>query len=233
MRCPFCSHLDTKVIDSREVGEGDQIRRRRECISCKGRFTTYESAELNLPRIIKSDNRRESFDEEKLRAGILRAVEKCPVEMERVETAISNIKNNLRAAGEREIKSIKIGNWVMEELKGLDKVAYVRFASVYRSFEDVKSFLEEIERLEHELPPELKRNQLDLEEDERSMSFREEPVKKTTASNAALKKELQFLKLSNQQLREENKKLVRKNRELKDKLDVFITHINEVIIRHK
>ena len=162
MRCPFCSHIDTKVIDSRDVGEGEQIRRRRECISCKGRFTTYESAELNLPRGIKSDNRRESFDEKKLRAGILRAVEKCPVEMERVETSISNIKNNLRAVGEREVKSIKIGNWVMEELKELDKVAYVRFASVYRSFEDVRSFLEEVERLEHELPPELKRNQLDL-----------------------------------------------------------------------
>ena len=162
MRCPFCSHLDTKVIDSREVGEGDQIRRRRECLGCKGRFTTYESIELNLPRIIKSDSRRESFDEEKLRAGILRAVEKRPVEMERVETAISNIKNNLRATGKREVKSIRIGNWVMEELKELDKVAYVRFASVYRSFEDVRSFLEEIERLEHELPPELKRNQLDL-----------------------------------------------------------------------
>ena len=164
MRCPFCSHLDTKVIDSREVGEGEQIRRRRECLadSCKGRFSTYESIELNLPRIIKSDSRRESFDEEKLRAGILRAVEKRPVEMERVETAISNIKNNLRAIGEREVKSIRIGNWVMEELKELDKVAYVRFASVYRSFEDVRSFLEEIERLEHELPPELKRNQLDL-----------------------------------------------------------------------
>jgi transcriptional repressor NrdR len=162
MRCPFCSHLDTKVIDSREVGEGDQIRRRRECIGCKARFTTYESIELNFPRIIKSDSRRESFDEEKLRAGILRAVEKCPVEMERVDTAISNIKNNLRAIGEREVKSIRIGNWVMEELKKLDKVAYVRFASVYRNFEDVRSFLEEIERLEHELPPELKRNQLDL-----------------------------------------------------------------------
>ena len=131
MRCPFCSHLVTKVIDSREVGEGDQIRRRRDCIGCEGRFTTYESIELNLPRIIKSDSRRESFDEEKLRAGILRAVEKCPVEMERVETAISNIKNNLRAIGEREVKSIRIGNWVMEELKELDKVAYVRFASVY------------------------------------------------------------------------------------------------------
>ena len=162
MRCPFCNHVDTSVIDSRDVGEGDKIRRRRECNNCKGRFTTYESVELNLPRIIKSDNRREAFDEAKLRSGILRAVEKCPVEMERVETAISNIKNNLQAHGDREVKSIKIGNWVMEELKELDKVAYVRFASVYRSFEDVRSFLEEIEKLEHELPPELKRNQLDL-----------------------------------------------------------------------
>ena len=162
MRCPFCSHLNLKVIDSRDVGEGDQIRRRRECISCKGRFTTYETAELNHPRIIKSDNRRESFDEKKLRAGILRAVEKCPVEMERVEIAISNIKNNLRAVGDREVKSIKVGNWVMEELKELDKVAYIRFASVYRSFEDLRAFIEEIERLEQELPPELKRNQLDL-----------------------------------------------------------------------
>jgi len=162
MRCPFCSHLVTKVKDSREVGEGDQIRRRRECVACGARFTSYETVELSLPRIIKSDNRREAFDEDKLRAGILRAVEKCPVEMERVETAISNIKNNLRAVGEREVKSIKIGGWVMEELKELDKVAYVRFASVYRSFEDVRAFLDEIERLEHELPPELKRNQLDL-----------------------------------------------------------------------
>ena len=162
MRCPFCGNTDTQVKDSRPAEDNISIRRRRSCPACAGRFTTYESAELNLPRVIKSDNRRESFDEKKLRAGILRAVEKCPVEMERVETSISNIKNNLRAVGEREVKSIKIGNWVMEELKALDKVAYVRFASVYRSFEDVRSFLEEVERLEHELPPELKRNQLDL-----------------------------------------------------------------------
>ena len=162
MRCPFCTDADTRVIDSRLVGEGDQIRRRRECTNCKERFTTYESAELNFPRIIKSDGRREPFKEEKLRGGILRAIEKRPVEMERVEVAVSNIMHKLRASGEREVKSRLVGDWVMEQLRGIDQVAYVRFASVYRSFEDVRAFLEEIERLEHELPPELKKSQLDL-----------------------------------------------------------------------
>jgi len=162
MRCPFCSSTDTKVIDSRLVGEGDQVRRRRECVECRERFTSYELAELNYPRIIKSDGRREQFMEDKLRAGILRALEKRPVEMEKVEIAISHIKHKLRALGEREVKSRKVGDWVMHELRGMDQVAYVRFASVYRSFEDVKAFLEEIERLENELPPELKESQLDL-----------------------------------------------------------------------
>ncbi len=162
MRCPFCSNMDTRVIDSRLVGEGDQIRRRRECVRCKERFTTYESAELNYPRIIKSDGRREAFREEKLRNGILKALEKRPVEMERVDRAISVIKHKLRALGDREVKSRKLGDWVMEQLRGLDQVAYVRFASVYRSFEDVRAFLDEIERLENELPPELRKSQLDL-----------------------------------------------------------------------
>ena len=162
MRCPFCSDLDTRVIDSRLVGEGDQIRRRRECTKCKERFTTYEQAELNYPRIIKSDGRREPFNEDKLRGGILRALEKRPVEMERVGIAIEQIKHKLRALGEREVKSRKVGDWVMEQLRGLDQVAYVRFASVYRSFEDVRAFLDEIERLENELPPELKESQMDL-----------------------------------------------------------------------
>jgi transcriptional repressor NrdR len=162
MRCPFCSDMDTRVIDSRLVGEGDQIRRRRECTQCKERFTTYELAELNYPRIIKSDGRREAFMEEKLRGGIMRAIEKRPVEIEKVDIAVEQIKHKLRALGEREVKSRKVGNWVMEQLRGLDQVAYVRFASVYRSFEDVRAFLDEIERLENELPPELKRNQLDL-----------------------------------------------------------------------
>jgi transcriptional repressor NrdR len=162
MRCPFCADMDTRVIDSRLVGEGDHIRRRRECTKCKERFTTYEQAELNFPRIIKSDGRREPFKEDKLRGGILRALEKRPVEMERVDIAVEHIKHKLRALGEREVKSRKLGDWVMEQLRGLDQVAYVRFASVYRSFEDVRAFLDEIERLENELPPELKKSQLDL-----------------------------------------------------------------------
>lgn len=162
MRCPFCIDPDTRVIDSRLVGEGDQIRRRRECTNCKERFTTYESAELNFPRITKSDGRREPFSEEKLRGGILRAIEKRPVEMERVEIAVATILHKLRASGEREVKSMQLGDWVMEELRTIDQVAYVRFASVYRSFEDVRAFLEEIEELEKELPPELKKDQLDL-----------------------------------------------------------------------
>lgn len=162
MRCPFCSHMDTRVIDSRLVGEGDQIRRRRECTNCKERFTSYELAELNFPRIIKSDGRREPFSEDKLRGGILRALEKRPVEMEKVDIAVEHIKHKLRALGEREVKSRKVGDWVMEQLRGMDQVAYVRFASVYRSFEDVRAFLEEIERLENELPPELRESQMDL-----------------------------------------------------------------------
>ena len=162
MRCPFCSCVDTRVIDSRLVGEGDQIRRRRECTECKERFTSYESAELNYPRIIKSDNRREQFNEVKLRSGIMRALEKRPVQMDRVELAVSRVSHKLRAAGEREVKARKLGDWVMEELRTIDQVAYVRFASVYHSFEDVRAFLEEIERLEHVLPPEIKKDQLDL-----------------------------------------------------------------------
>ncbi len=162
MRCPFCADMDTRVIDSRLVGEGDQIRRRRVCTKCAERFTTYESAELNLPRILKSDGRREPFSELKLRGGILRAIEKRPVATDRVEVAISQIKHKLRTEGEREVKSRKLGDWVMEQLRTLDQVAYVRFASVYRSFEDVRAFLDEIERLENDLPPEIKESQLDL-----------------------------------------------------------------------
>ncbi|MFK8067783.1 MAG: transcriptional regulator NrdR [Gammaproteobacteria bacterium] len=162
MRCPFCNEPDTRVIDSRDASEGDQIRRRRECTDCKERFTTYESAELSLPRIVKSDGRREAFIEEKLRAGLLRALEKRPVEMDAVEISIEKIKRHLRESGEREIYSQKVGDWVMEQLRELDQVAYVRFASVYRSFEDVRAFLDEIESLEKELPPEVKKDQLDL-----------------------------------------------------------------------
>ena len=162
MHCPFCDHSDTRVIDSRLLGDGDQIRRRRECQSCKARFTTYETAELSLPRIVKSDGRREAFSDDKLRTGILKALEKRPVAMERIESSINHVKRRIRESGEREIETVKIGEMVMDALRGLDQVAYVRFASVYRSFEDVRAFLEEIEQLENELPPDLREQQLEL-----------------------------------------------------------------------
>ena len=162
MRCPFCSFEDTRVIDSRMAAEGDLVRRRRECMECRERFTTYEAAEFNYPRVIKSDGRREQFTEDKLRSGIERALEKRPVPMEQVEIAIARIKHKLRSLGDREVKSRKVGDWVMEELKAVDQVAYLRFASVYQSFADVRAFLDEIEKLEDEMPPELKKSQLDL-----------------------------------------------------------------------
>lgn len=148
MHCPFCSADETKVIDSRLVAEGHQVRRRRECVECHERFTTFESAELVMPRVIKSNGSREPFNEDKLRGGIQRALEKRPVSMEAVEESVNRIKSQLRATGEREVGAKLIGNLVMEELKGLDKVAYIRFASVYRSFEDIREFGEEIARLE-------------------------------------------------------------------------------------
>ncbi|UYZ85436.1 transcriptional regulator NrdR [Entomomonas sp. E2T0] len=147
MHCPFCGTHDTKVIDSRLVAEGDQVRRRRECIECGERFTTFETAELVMPRIIKQDGTRQPFNEDKLRAGMLRALEKRPVSMELLEEALARIKHKLRASGEREISSLKVGELVMEELKGLDEVAYIRFASVYRSFQDINAFRDEVERL--------------------------------------------------------------------------------------
>lgn len=147
MHCPFCSAEETKVVDSRLVAEGDQVRRRRECLECHERFTTFETAELLLPRVIKQNGQREPFNEEKLRAGIQRAVEKRPVSTERVETAVAQIKHALQATGERELPAMRIGELVMEQLRELDQVAYVRFASVYRRFEDLSEFSEEIERL--------------------------------------------------------------------------------------
>ena len=148
MRCPFCSFQDTKVIDSRLVAEGDQVRRRRECVECGERFTTFEGAELVMPRVIKGDGSRQPFDDSKLKAGILRAVEKRPVSVEDVEKSILNIQSRLRAMGEREVSTHVIGELVMEALKKLDQVAFVRFASVYRRFKDVSEFRDEIERLE-------------------------------------------------------------------------------------
>ena len=162
MQCPFCAHKDTRVVDSRLVSEGDQVRRRRECSACRERFTTYENAELALPRVIKRDGSRVPFAEERLRAGMLRALEKRPVESERVEQAVGRIKRALMARGEREVPSRLIGEQVMAALAELDQVAYVRFASVYRSFEDVAAFREEVERLEKEPSPEAKRSQIPL-----------------------------------------------------------------------
>ena len=150
MHCPFCNDIETKVIDSRLVAEGGQVRRRRECLSCKERFTTYELAELVMPRMIKANGNREPFDEDKLRGGFLRALEKRPVSVEDIEAQISHIKHRLRATGEREIKSLVLGELVMDALKQLDQIAYVRFASVYRSFQDLSEFRDAIERLEAE-----------------------------------------------------------------------------------
>jgi transcriptional repressor NrdR len=150
MHCPFCGALDTKVIDSRLVAEGDQVRRRRECITCAERFTTYETAELVMPRIIKQNGNREPFDENKLRSGLIKALEKRPVSIEKVDEAINRIKNTLRATGEREVASRIVGEQVMLELRQLDEVAFVRFASVYRSFKDLNEFRAEIDRLSNE-----------------------------------------------------------------------------------
>ena len=147
MNCPFCGAIDTKVIDSRLVTEGNHVRRRRECITCEERFTTYESAELVMPRIIKQGGIREPFNEDKLMAGLTKALEKRPVSIEKVEEAITRIKASLRATGEREIQSRDVGEQVMKELRNLDEVAFVRFASVYRSFKDLNEFRAEIDRL--------------------------------------------------------------------------------------
>jgi transcriptional repressor NrdR len=162
MRCPFCSADETRVIDSRLSEDGDSVRRRRECEVCGERFTTFERAELRLPQVIKSDNRREPFNEAKLRAGLSRALEKRPVDTEVVEAMIGRIRHKLIASGEREVPTRRIGQWVMEELKEVDPVAFVRFASVYRSFEDVDAFREEVQRLQAEPSSESRRKQLRL-----------------------------------------------------------------------
>jgi transcriptional repressor NrdR len=150
MFCPFCRAQETKVIDSRLVSGGEQIRRRRQCIECAERFTTFEFAELVMPKVIKRDSTREPFNEDKLSAGLMRALEKRPVSTEAIDQTMNKIKSELRATGEREVKSELIGELIMQALRKLDKVAYVRFASVYRSFEDVKEFGEEIARLSDE-----------------------------------------------------------------------------------
>jgi transcriptional repressor NrdR len=152
MHCPFCQHEDTRVIDSRLTEDGTTVRRRRECPACGERFNTFETAELKLPALIKSDGRREAFDEHKLRVSFERALQKRPVASDAVEESVRAVMHDLRRSGEREVPSMQVGELVMRELKELDQVAYVRFASVYRRFEDVHAFREEIEKLERDLP---------------------------------------------------------------------------------
>ncbi len=148
MYCPFCGHKETKVIDSRLVAEGNQVRRRRECQHCGERYTTFETAEPVLPRVIKNNGSRQPFDEDKLKSGLLRALEKRPVNLETIEATVDRIKHRLRATGEREVDTRVVGELVMDELRELDDVAYVRFASVYRSFQDVNEFQREIEAMD-------------------------------------------------------------------------------------
>ena len=148
MYCPFCAHEETKVIDSRLAGVGRQIRSRRQCLDCNERFTTFETAELVMPRLVKTDSSRQPFDESKIRNSMVRALEKRPVSADDFEQAIGRLIHKLRTMGEREVPSRLIGEMVMEELRELDEVAYVRFASVYRSFQDVTEFQDEIKRLQ-------------------------------------------------------------------------------------
>lgn len=152
MFCPICNAENTKVIDSRPVYESNKIRRRRECLNpdCGIRFTTYETAEIALPLVIKRNGEREGFCEEKLRNGLLRATEKRSVSIDEINKLIADIENRLRTGGEREVQSSKIGEWVMEGLKSLDHVAYIRFASVYLSFQDVEAFINTIAELKRD-----------------------------------------------------------------------------------
>ena len=150
MHCPFCQAQDTKVIDSRLVGDGSQIRRRRECELCQARFTTFETADLALPRIIKSDGERQPFNGTKLKAGMLRALEKRPLSSEEVDAVFGKVLTQIRQLGEREIPSRMLGEIVMKSLKSVDQVAYVRFASVYRDFQDIEEFAQEISTLSKE-----------------------------------------------------------------------------------
>lgn len=162
MHCPFCSHEETKVIDSRLAADGRQIRRRRQCLDCSERFTTFESAELVMPRLVKNDSSRQPFDESKLRSSMTRALEKRPVPSDELEEAVERLIHRLRTMGEREVPSRLVGDLVMEELRALDEVAYVRFASVYRRFQDVTEFEEEIKRLQRITETAASREQMSL-----------------------------------------------------------------------
>jgi transcriptional repressor NrdR len=162
MKCPFCGTPDTRVVDSRLASESAQVRRRRECVSCETRFTTYESPLLNMPMVIKNDGSRDAFDEVRLRSGMMRALEKRPVTAEQIEDAINHIKRQLIGIEAREISSREIGAMVMHELQRVDQVAYIRFASVYLSFEDIQAFEEAIRKLAAEPTPEMHQRQVPL-----------------------------------------------------------------------
>jgi transcriptional repressor NrdR len=148
MKCPFCGHPETQVVDSRVPEDGSSVRRRRRCLSCDKRFTTYETVELRMPQIVKENGMRQEFDEDKMRTGFVRALHKRPVPAEDVDEAIERIKQKLLSLGERELPARRIGEMVMRELYKLDKVAYIRFASVYRSFQDVEDFKDAIEEVQ-------------------------------------------------------------------------------------
>lgn len=150
MWCPLCNHAETRVVDSRLTRDGMQIRRRRECMSCNNRFNTFEAPELKAPQIIKSSGVREAFSEEKLRHGMLKALEKRPVETREIERSIRRLLREISTAEDAELDSSLLGEWVMRELRGLDQVAYVRFASVYKRFEDIQAFRDLIEGLERD-----------------------------------------------------------------------------------
>jgi transcriptional repressor NrdR len=166
MYCPFCGQGDTRVVDSRLASEGDQVRRRRECLSCKERFTTYEVAVFNMPAVLKSSGEKQAFNEHKLRDGLMRATQKRPVDAKAVDNAILQIKKHIlqdaKTRGKAEIQTSLIGEYVMEQLRQLDDVAYIRFASVYRDFNDIKEFVEAIEGLENTPRSELTKRQLKL-----------------------------------------------------------------------
>ena len=162
MWCPFCNHTDTRVVDSRLTSDGYQIRRRRECGTCGARFNTLETPALKAPNVIKADGSREAFNEDKLRRGMLKSLEKRPVETQEVERSLRSLLRRIRTLEEAELSSQQIGDWVAAELSRLDQVAYVRFASVYRRFEDVQAFREEIERLEQASPGSLDQRQISL-----------------------------------------------------------------------
>lgn len=162
MHCPFCGYDDTRVVDSRLASEGDQVRRRRECMSCTERFSTFEVAVFNMPPVTKSDGVKQPFNEHKLRAGLMRATQKRPVDAKAIDSAVLQIQKRILHSDKSEVDSSQIGEYVMEELRTLDDVAYIRFASVYRDFNDIGEFIDAIEGLENSPSAESRKRQIKL-----------------------------------------------------------------------